>query len=144
MNREAVPTVVFPYVASKDGVHVGTAYFDTHRIRAQKETLMIVVAPDGTVQRVEVVGFGEPAQYLPKPAFHAQFAGCSLEGDKAVGKDVHAVAGATLTTQATTAAVRRVLAVHRALQPPAAKPPAKKPSADKADAAPPGGKEPGK
>src|SRR5687768_7603618 len=37
--------LVHPYRARRDGVLVGTAYFDTHRVRTLAETLMVVVDP---------------------------------------------------------------------------------------------------
>jgi hypothetical protein len=103
-------------VATKDGRVVGTAYFDSHRIRQQKETLMVVVGPDGAIVRIEVVGFAEPREYLPKKAFYDQFPGRRLGGKQPLEKDLRLVAGATLTSQATIDASKRVLAVHGVLQ----------------------------
>ncbi len=48
------------------GALVGHAYLDTHRVRTLPETLMIVVGPDGTLGRVEVVVFREPVEYMPR------------------------------------------------------------------------------
>ncbi len=110
------PVVVFPYVATRDGKVVGTAYFDTHRVRQQKETLMVVVDPHGAIVRVEVVGFAEPREYLPKKAFYDQFPGRRLGGKQPLEKDLRLVAGATLTSRATIDASKRVLAVHGVLQ----------------------------
>src|SRR5262249_21992701 len=93
------PAVVVPYVATKDGKVIGTAYFDSHRVRQQRETLMVVVGPDGAIARVEVVGFAEPREYLPKKAFYGQFPGRRLGGKQPLEKDLRLVAGATLTSQ---------------------------------------------
>lgn len=107
--------VVRPYVATKDGKLVGTAYFDAHRVRTKNEVLMLVVAPDARLKRIEVLSFAEPLEYLPKPAFYAQFSGVKQGDELAVGRDVRGVAGATLSANATAGAVRRALAVHRVL-----------------------------
>src|SRR5262245_22433441 len=117
LKLDEIPHAVFPYVARRDGVVVGTAYFDAHRVRQQRETLMVVVKPDGTLGRIEVVAFGEPREYLPRRPFYEQFSGRGGQGKAALDRDLKLVAGATLTTQATIAACQRVLAVHRALQP---------------------------
>lgn len=114
--------VVRPYVATKDGKLVGTAYFDAHRVRTKNEVLMLVVGPDERLKRVEVLSFAEPLEYLPKPAFYAQFAGKKLGDELAVGRDVRGVAGATLSANATGGAARRALAVHRVLAERAAAP----------------------
>jgi hypothetical protein len=116
LEQGDIPHAVFPYVARRDGVVVGTAYFDAHRVRQQREILMVVVKPDGTLGRIEVVAFGEPKEYLPRRPFYEQFPGRGGQGAAPLDRDLKLVAGATLTTQATIAACQRVLAVHRALQ----------------------------
>ena len=108
--------LVARYVGSRDGQPLGTAYFDTHRVRALQETLMILIAPDGTVSRVEVLAFGEPEEYLPRPSWRAQFKGKALDRDLSLSGGIHGITGATLTARAVTEATRRTLAIHRALQ----------------------------
>ena len=104
-----------PYVATKDGKVVGTAYFDSHRVRTLKESIMIVVGTDGAIQRIEVLAFGEPLDYLPGAKWYAQFKGKVLNDDLRLRKGIRAVTGATLTAQATTDSARRILAVHQVL-----------------------------
>jgi hypothetical protein len=103
------------YVAEKDGVALGTAYFDVHRVRTQNEVLMIVVKPDRTVARLEVLSFAEPEEYLPKPNWYSQFPGKALSDELSTKRAIRPVTGATLTVRATTEAVRRVLALHDVL-----------------------------
>jgi hypothetical protein len=118
---EAVATrIVHPYRATRDGAPAGTAYFDTHVVRTLPETVMVVVDPEGKVARVEVVAFAEPPDYLPRGPWYAQFAGRGLDAELALERRIRGVTGATLTARATTAAVRRVLALHQVLQAPAA------------------------
>ena len=107
--------LVVAYVASRDGRLVGTAYFDTHVVRTQPETLMIAVAPDGTVSRLEVLSFVEPEEYLPRENWYRQFPGRVLDDDLAMRRGIRPVSGATLTARATTEAVRRILALHAVL-----------------------------
>ena len=94
---------------------VGTAYFDTHRVRTLEETLMVVVGPDGHVARVEILAFGEPPDYLPKRGWLDQFTGRALDGDLGVQRGIRGITGATLSSQAATDAVRRILAIHGAI-----------------------------
>lgn len=111
----AVPSaVVRPYVA-KDakGNTVGTAWFDTHMVRSKKETIMIVVSPKETVERIEILSFGEPVDYIPGGKWYAQFTGKKLGPELSLKKSIRNVTGATLTAEATTEAVRRVLALHQ-------------------------------
>ena len=114
-GAEVASAIVHPYVATRDGEVVGTAYFDTHRVRTLPETLMVVVDPQGRPARVEVLSFDEPADYLPRKPWYRQFESHTLDDDLALQRDIRPVAGATLTARATTAAVRRVLALHRVI-----------------------------
>ncbi len=107
--------VVYTYAARKSDKLVGTAYFDTHRVRALRESLMIVVAPDGTMQRLEVLSFAEPLEYLPRASWYAQFLKKRLDDELDLKRGIRGIAGATLTARATADAVRRVLAVHAVL-----------------------------
>ena len=98
-----------------DGSVIGWAYLDTHRVRTLPETLLIVVDGSGSVQRVEVVTFREPLEYMPKQGWYEQYRGKELDDNLALKRDIRPVTGATLTASATTEAVRRVLAIHRAV-----------------------------
>ena len=107
--------LVFPYVATRDGKLVGTAYFDVHKVRTLRETVMIVIDPQDRIQRIEILAFGEPQQYLPRAKWYAQFVGQKLDKQLSLKHGIKGVTGATLTARATTSAARRVLAVHRVL-----------------------------
>jgi hypothetical protein len=112
-------SVVHPYVATRDGAVVGTAYFDTHVVRTLAETVMVTVDRDGRVGRVEVLSFDEPPDYLPREPWYRQFDGRALDAELELRRSIRPVSGATLTARATTDAVRRALALHRALADPA-------------------------
>lgn len=122
--------LVFKYVATRKGKLVGTAYFDVHRVRTLRETLMFVVDPEGRIARLEVLAFGEPVEYMPRSNWYAQFKGKSLDETLSLKKGIKRVTGATLTTRATTSAARRVLALHKvcAAEPEKPKPERAKPT----------------
>lgn len=112
--------VVTRYAAfDADGALLGTAYFDAHVVRTAREVLMVVVAPDRSVRSVDVLAFGEPQDYLPRAGWLARAEGKKQEEGLFVGRALAHVTGATLTTRAIAAAVRRVLAVHSLLGAPA-------------------------
>ncbi|MEP7027424.1 MAG: FMN-binding protein [Candidatus Eisenbacteria bacterium] len=106
---------VVAYRASVGDSLVGTAYLDTHPVRSQMETIMIVVTPKAAVGAVEVLAFHEPDDYLPPPRWLERLEGHALTKDLKPGLAVPSLAGATLTARAVTAAVRRTLALHAAL-----------------------------
>jgi hypothetical protein len=107
--------IVIRYVARRDGRTVGTGYFDTHRVRTLDETLLVVVSPNDTIARIEVISFSEPTDYLPRESWYRQFDGEDLDADLRLNRAIHTVSGATLTANATTAAARRILALHQVL-----------------------------
>ena len=104
-----------PARAYRRGELLGTAYFDTHRVRTLPETLMVVVGPKGEVRELRVLSFKEPLDYLPGDPWYHQFVDRRLDRKLALGRDIHGVTGATLTARATTDAVRRVLALHQVI-----------------------------
>lgn len=113
---EVESALVRPYVARCARGAGGVAYFDTHRVRTLPETLMVVVGADGEVDRIEVLAFREPPDYLPREAWYEQFAGRGLDPELELKRGIRGVTGATLTARATTGAVRRVLALDRVIR----------------------------
>ena len=103
------------YSMSRDGRFAGTAWFDTHLVRTMPETVMVAIGPQGAIARIEVLSFGEPPEYLPKPRWFEQFRGRTLDPDLSTGRGVPLVTGATLSSRAATAAARRALALHTVL-----------------------------
>mgnify|MGYP001826443511 CR=1 FL=1 len=95
---------------------IGWAYLDTHRVRTLPETVMVIISPSRSVRRVEVVSFREPLDYLPPESWYGQFEGHELDEDLELKRAIRPITGATLTARATTDAVRRILAIHVALQ----------------------------
>jgi hypothetical protein len=103
------------HVARREGRLLGSAYFDVHLVRTMQETLLVVVRPDGSIGRVEVISFDEPLDYLPREGWYRQFDGEQLDADLQIDRAIHAVTGATLTAVAAMAAARRVLALHQVI-----------------------------
>ncbi len=112
---EQLATVVNYYVGRQGSRLLGTAYFDAHRVRTLNEVVMIVVTPQRTVARIQVLHFAEPPEYRPPEGWLSQFTGLSLDSGLSLKGDIVGLTGATLTSDAVTDAVRRVLAVHQAI-----------------------------
>lgn len=98
-----------------------TAYFESHLVRTMNETVMVVVGADGKVAFVEILSFAEPDDYIASKRWLAQFPGRKLDDDLVLRRGLRGITGASLTAEAVARSVRRVLAVHQALNPSPAK-----------------------
>ncbi|HEY0159410.1 MAG TPA: FMN-binding protein [Thermoanaerobaculia bacterium] len=97
------------------GAVIGHAYFDTHMVRTLPETVMVVVDAANRVDKIEILSFDEPPDYLPKQRWMEQFDGRKLDDDLSLKRKIRPISGASLTARAIVNASRKVLALHRVL-----------------------------
>ncbi len=107
--------VVTYYAGSRGEAPAGTAYFDTHVVRTLPETVMVVVTPQGTIGRVDILSFAEPLDYLPRARWIQQLSGRRLDEDLSQRRGIRPISGATLSGRAIVATARRILALHAIL-----------------------------
>jgi hypothetical protein len=98
-----------------EGKLLGHAFIEVHNVRTKAEAFMVVMDPAGTVKTVMLLAFHEPLDYMPTQRWYQQFGGKTLADGLRVGRDLHGVVGATLSTRAVSEGVRRALAIHRVL-----------------------------
>jgi transcriptional regulator of nitric oxide reductase len=91
---------------------LGYAFIDVHNVRTLPEAFLVVLSPDGSVQRLRVLAFHEPLEYMPTARWYDQFEAKTLSQPMRLGRDVHGIVGATLSARATTRGVRRALALY--------------------------------
>jgi len=103
---------------SPEGV-VGYAFLETHTIRSLPETILVAIAPDGRSRSVHLLAFHEPSEYRPPRRWLGQFRDRELDDELSLRGGLAGIAGATMTANAITAAVRRLLATFEvAVAPP--------------------------
>ena len=107
--------LVIRYAGVKDGRVLGYAYFDVHRVRTLDETLMLLVTPDGVLQRIDVLSFLEPDDYLPRRRWLDQMDGHRLDPELSLNRAIRPLSGASLTSRAVVRAARRILALHQVI-----------------------------
>ena len=112
---EEVSAHIVRYVAMRGGKITGFVYFDAHRVRTLPETIMVVVSPDGVVQKIEIISFNEPVDYLPKRRWLDQVHGKKLNRDLSLNGAIRPISGATLSGRAIVQASRKILSIHQAL-----------------------------
>ena len=118
LSRSDVESKIYArYIARRGGgVVVGRAYVDTHVVRTKRESLLVSLEADGRVRRIDVTAFLEPPEFVPSEPWRRQYYDNPLSDDLAVHRSIRPIAGATLTTGAVNAAVRRVLALDQVLE----------------------------
>lgn len=116
-GSEVEAHVITYYVGLRGDVPLGVAYFDAHRVRTLPEVLMIVVAPDARIERIEILKFSEPPEYRAPDGWLEQFSGKKLTEDLSTKGSIVNITGATLTSRAVAGAARRVLALHKVIDP---------------------------
>lgn len=96
------------------------AAIHSHHVRTMNETVMIVLAPNGEVEKVIVLAFHEPKEYLGSDRWLSQFDGRTLDpqgraDELKVGNRIAGIVGSTLTSNAVSGAVRQVMVLFDVL-----------------------------
>lgn len=87
-------------------------YLDTHVVRTQREVLMIVIGQD-VIERVELLSFYEPDEYIPGKKWYELFQGKKSNSVK-LGESIPHISGASLTARSSVSAVKKIVALHEA------------------------------
>lgn len=103
------------YIGRKDAAIVRYAAIDTHLVRSMPETFMVVLSPQGVIEKTVVLAFHEPPEYKAPEAWLDQFRAEKLSSDLWPGHKIAGIAGSTLTVRALTGGVRKVLALFEIL-----------------------------
>ncbi len=104
---------VFTYyrAAAGDGRTQGYAVIENLLVRTKKAVMMTVIKPGRVVDKVEVLAFYEPREYMPSGRWLGLFSGKTLSSGLRVNRDIAAVSGATMSSYAFAAQARLALAV---------------------------------
>jgi hypothetical protein len=107
--------LVTVYTASKGTNIVGYGFIETRIIRTLPGSFLVALSATGEVKTLMAVAFYEPEEYLPTERWFKQFEQKPLSPELQVYKGIQGIAGATLSSQSVTNAVRKALAVHQLL-----------------------------
>ena len=102
------------YVGKKQGKILGYAAIETETVRTKPETLLVVLTPEGTVQKVALLAFHEPPEYQAPDRWFELFNQKSLE-ELEFNKGIQGISGATLSTRSAINSVRKVVAIYNTL-----------------------------
>jgi hypothetical protein len=102
------------YVGKNQDKILGYAAIETSTVRTKPETLMIVLSPEGELQKVYTLAFHEPPEYMPPERWFEQLYKRPL-ADMDFNKGVDGISGATLSTRANIDSIRKVMAIYQIL-----------------------------
>lgn len=98
-------------IARMEGNIIGYSIIDTHTLRSKSQTIMVFINPDGHLNYVEILAFYEPPEYKASGMWLDLFRNKTINDDLRSGHDIPNMSGATISSNGTAEAVRRVLAV---------------------------------
>lgn len=99
------------YAGKRGGKLLGYAALESHTVRTQPETLLVVLSPSGELIRAEILAFHEPPEYQPPPRwferlYHRPAAEMHLN------HGVDGISGATLSSRAALDSIRKVMTIQ--------------------------------
>ena len=100
------------HVGKRGGQILGYAAIESHNVRTQPETVMILLSPTGELVRVEMLAFHEPPEYQPPARWFERLYRRPL-AELRLNQGVDGIAGATLSSRASLDGIRKVLAIYQ-------------------------------
>lgn len=110
--KAPIESKLVTYYKGRNDTSTLYAFFETHIVRTKPETFMIIVDENGKIRYVDLLAFYEPMDYLPTPKWFQLFNGKSLDNKLWPKRDIDTITGATLSVQAMTQGVRKILAIY--------------------------------
>lgn len=104
------------YEARSGGGQIGWLIVDQVLGKHEMITYALALAPDGEVRSVEILDYRETyGGEIRGPAWRRQFTGKRAGHSLKLGKDIHNISGATLSSRHVTDGVRRLLVTYQLL-----------------------------
>lgn len=96
-------------IACKTAKHF--IYLDSEIVRTQPQVIMITISDNDSLEKVDVLAFNEPEEYIPHRKWYETFDN-KTNKHLMIDKDISHISGATLTTRSTITSVNKILALH--------------------------------
>jgi hypothetical protein len=100
------------HVGKRGGQILGYAAIESHNVRTQPETVLILLSPSGELVRVEMLAFHEPPEYQPPSRWFERLYRRPI-GELRLNQGVDGISGATLSSRASLDGIRKVLAIYQ-------------------------------
>ena len=111
--RVKLDTQFYTFFEGRRGGQVlGYAAIESHTVRTQPETLLVVLSPAGELVRAEILAFHEPPEYKPAETWFKTLIG-KPTAQLRLGEGVDGITGATLSVRSTLDSIRKVQALFQ-------------------------------
>lgn len=100
------------HVGKKGDAVLGYAAIESHTVRTQPETVMIVLDPKGELVRVEILAFHEPPEYKPPARWFERLYRKPVQ-ELVLDRGIDGIAGATLSSRAALDGARKVMTIYQ-------------------------------
>ncbi len=91
---------------------LGAGYVEQRIVRTMPGVFLVIVAPDTSVARIEILAFHEPTDYRPPARWLGLFAHRRLDPELSLKRSIRNISGASLSARAVTESARLALAIH--------------------------------
>jgi len=98
--KTAVKTKIYRYYEFKNGSKlVGYGVLISRKVRTKNATILYAFDMSGKLKFSEIMGFGEPPEFIPNKQWMAQFKEKPGSAALTMGKDIPTISGSTLSAR---------------------------------------------
>ena len=100
------------YIAKKEDENLGYGFIGYTKGKSSFIKYFVAITPDGKIHSIEIMSYrGEKGSEVRQEIFKNQFIGKSVDNNINVGSDISAISGATISSQAITKGIRKIMCV---------------------------------
>ncbi|SFZ97569.1 hypothetical protein MNB_SV-5-533 [hydrothermal vent metagenome] len=112
--KTAVRTKIYRYYKFKSGSKlVGYGILISRKIRTKNATILYAFDMNGKLKFSEIMGFGEPPEFIPNKQWMSQFKERPKTAALTMGKDIPTISGSTLSARCVSDSARIARAIFK-------------------------------
>jgi len=111
--KTAVRTKIYRYYEFKNGSKtVGYGVLISRKVRTKNATILYAFDNAGKLKFSEIMGFGEPPEFIPNKQWMSQFKNKNASAQLTMGKDIPTISGSTLSARCVSDSSRIARAIY--------------------------------
>jgi Na+-translocating ferredoxin:NAD+ oxidoreductase RnfG subunit len=98
------------YIAKNGDENLGYGFIGYTKGKSSFIKYFVAITPDGKIHSIEIMSYrGEKGSEVRHEIFKKQFVGKRVDSNIKVGSDIYAISGATISSQAITKGIRKIM-----------------------------------